>query len=620
MAQFIGAVGKGGPFFLNTMLAMINIPIFYVLLRLFCSGRALGMGLLLFTFNFPQLYLARMTLTEMATQTMLLAAAVSLSLGLGRRIFRLTVLGHVFLVGAFLVRVDVLLLALPAIVAAGVYRVLSPLRVSAVLFSEKYIHSCRYLLLFLLPATFYHYWTSPMYFRHLSALVFLCWLVLAMLGFLVFRSSKLPPSESVFRLVRWKHLWTTLAAVSITAFLFALFLRPVDWPTYQTLVKHWSLDPNGLQNLAKYLSYPVVFLALVGWLSVLKGVLSGEEWFALPFVCLWFCAALVYLYDPMIWPNQPWASRRFQPLIIPGTCLLACRAWCSASGKISRALRSGINLVMCCFVLANCFFLAQSSLTVRSQDGTMRLLSQIRKNLEFDKPLILNDLTPFIMPLLLADGRACLPLNFDNPEDLRLGSRFFETSDSMQLISPVPIDFLQEQARIIESDILQPDPCVDPLEIGFHTQRTRLYLYDLNSPLHPLARKEVRLGGFAVPGVAEHGFYPREEEEGRPFRWTSGRALLKFSLMSRKIEEISVNLERPVVPYQVEIILNGETLLSETITENTISRKLEFPDRLIEDRKHSLELRCSTFRAPGDPRELGVRPRFVILTADDSRK
>ena len=83
---------------------------------------------------------------------------------------------------------------------------------------------------------------------------------------------------------------------------------------------------------------------------------------------------------------------------------------------------------------------------------------------------------------------------------------------------------------------------------------------------------------FIMTGVVERGFYLQEEEEGRPFRWTSDHALMKFSLIGRRIDQISVTLERPVVPYQIEIKLNGETLLSEKISDNTALRELEFPD------------------------------------------
>ena len=244
------------------------------------------------------------------------------------------------------------------------------------------------------------------------------------------------------------------------------------------------------------------------------------------------------------------------------------------------------------------------------------MLERVRSDLKPDTPLILNDLKRLILPLQLADGRTCLPLSLGHSKDLRLYSQLLSSSESIQILSARPVAILGEPTKLIEGEILQPISCQDPFEIGFSNQKVLYYLYELDSSLHPLAREEVAVGDLVIPGIVEEGFYPQEWEKGKPFRWTSGQASLKFSLIDRKIESLSVILERPVVPYQIQIQLNGEVLLSETIEETRSIKNLELPSGLKKGKKLFIKVHCSTFRAPKDPRELGVRPRFLISTTE----
>ena len=119
---------------------------------------------------------------------------------------------------------------------------------------------------------------------------------------------------------------------------------PVD-PTrlYYELSMHWVFW---------YVGVPVVALATLGVVLLSRRCLRGQapEW-TLPLV-LFAWVIVTTLYRPSITPDQPWASRRLVPVVLPGFILLA--VWAS-SWLAGRLRQMGIERVLyvglvCCFV------------------------------------------------------------------------------------------------------------------------------------------------------------------------------------------------------------------------------------------------------------------------------
>lgn len=92
--------------------------------------------------------------------------------------------------------------------------------------------------------------------------------------------------------------------------------------TYAELSLHW---------VDWYLGLPVIFAATLGAGLLARKCLRGRggDW-ALPLMVLSW-AVVIFLYRPGITPDQPWASRRLAPEVIPAFVLLA--VWAIARGS-----------------------------------------------------------------------------------------------------------------------------------------------------------------------------------------------------------------------------------------------------------------------------------------------
>jgi hypothetical protein len=99
-----------------------------------------------------------------------------------------------------------------------------------------------------------------------------------------------------------------------------------------------------------YIGVPAVILATLGAALLSRRCLQGRAptWTLPLLVFAW--AIVTTLYDPAITPDQPWASRRLVPTVLPGFILLAVWAsgwlsgWLRRAGT-ARAVRAG--LVLC---------------------------------------------------------------------------------------------------------------------------------------------------------------------------------------------------------------------------------------------------------------------------------
>jgi hypothetical protein len=120
------------------------------------------------------------------------------------------------------------------------------------------------------------------------------------------------------------------------------------------LQKHWHrlhYAPISLHWVFWYLGVPAVVLATIGAALLVRGCLRGQApaW-ALPLMVFsWTITEC--LYRPAITPDQPWASRRLVPAVLPGFILLA--VWFAAwvTGRIRRLGFAGLPsaaLAVCC--------------------------------------------------------------------------------------------------------------------------------------------------------------------------------------------------------------------------------------------------------------------------------
>jgi hypothetical protein len=174
-----------------------------------------------------------------------------------------------------------------------------------------------------------------------------------------------PPIQNQLKRLRASKKATTwlppaAAALVIAAFA-ALAVRPV--------LDHARYDQNGLVWVIWYLGLPAVLLGASG-LAVLasRGAKSLLTWtdpgkeartWALPLlIALWVIVTV--LWRPAISPEQPWASRRLVPFVLPGLILGAIwasawlcnlagqRGWGDIAGLRGRARATSGVVASCC--------------------------------------------------------------------------------------------------------------------------------------------------------------------------------------------------------------------------------------------------------------------------------
>ena len=123
---------------------------------------------------------------------------------------------------------------------------------------------------------------------------------------------------------------------------------PVDpTRTYAELSLHWVFW---------YLGVPAVVLAAIGTALLSRRCLQGQApaW-TLPLAAFAW-SIVTFLYRPAITPDQPWASRRLVPSVLPGFILLAvwATAWVIAALRrtgVARVLRAGLAVCLVALLL-----------------------------------------------------------------------------------------------------------------------------------------------------------------------------------------------------------------------------------------------------------------------------
>ena len=146
-----------------------------------------------------------------------------------------------------------------------------------------------------------------------------------------------------------------LIPVSVLPFaaLFVLWVRPDRHtiPSASDITKLNTVAQEfGVRWLSWYAGVPVIIAGAIGIALLSRRCLRGDapEW-TLPLMT--FCwASLIVLYRPAITPDQPWASRRLVPAVLPGFILLAVWASGWAVGRLRalgypRVLNGGLAAV-----------------------------------------------------------------------------------------------------------------------------------------------------------------------------------------------------------------------------------------------------------------------------------
>ncbi len=333
-------------------------------------------------------------------------------------------------------------------------------------------------------------------------------------------------------------------------------------------------------------AYLLVLLAVGLAIVLFDGVLNLSSsnikkllaFFATPVFC--------YLIEPMVHPFQPWAIRRFVPMILPLFFILALYGWraglsrlCGKRGRMAQFIFLG----MVCLTAG--IFMRSSLLIVRQP-----LLSNVSPQLErLARSIPDKGLT--IIPDSNAGLHIQAALRYQFGRDTLLlplaggcDKRFEEVMDRFLvrqigkgkrvfLLVPLPLDpagsLIQNFGLTFVSDVpfsfkILPWARVDTLSGGVEEVRLQNLLFEVHSMEHAAAPASIKVGDARqdLPVLLD-GFYgPEVQGNGRTFRWTGPVARLVLPPVASinllidtrrppKTEPASIRVELDGVPVEV---------------------------------------------------------------------
>jgi len=544
MAQAAGVFGRAGVLGFNPVLAALTLPLGYRLARRFLSRPATWIALLVFVCNPAQLWMPRITLSEISAQHFVAAAMLCLVGGWSARRLRMVGLGGLLLGAVFWIRIDglvfapILAVALVAVLIWGerpadsgpsdlrllltvewvVLIVFAAGAFSYSFFARQYFHSIGPLLLRILGLTAGLVLIAPVFLN----LRIRQWTA----GFLRRRPVALCVVGLLLSLLAWAY-WMRPATEP-----FALFTAdPGRGRTFRE---------DSLVNLVAYLSEPAALLALIGLIVAVWAFLRGRlirAWL-LP-ISIWVGFSALYLYDPSISPDHIWAVRRFVPVVIPGCALLAglgfesfTRHRFSGKGQVGAAL--GVALILALVLLPR----SSGFLFFKENRGAEAFLARLDAHIRPGSLVFADTSTLFFDPLYPGLGHRVVRINLG---DARIPS-LVETvirentdqGESVYYLTQATRDSLIEAEKterfFFAFDFIAPTTTPPPTEIRHNAFHLNLY-ESKKAPYDPaLGYGNITVGHSPVARVEESGFYGEESNDFGPFRWTKDHWHLKIPL------------------------------------------------------------------------------------------
>ena len=587
--------------------------------------------------NFIQIWHARLPLSEMLGQALLVGGFYLLALFIARRSVWLGVLAGVCLGSLFLVRIDGILVGALLLGMLLYVRWSGRWRSEYAPFALALVGALAYAAMH--AALFgWAYLVSLWQTAGSPALARLAVLGVLCVGAALLAAWRRPALARSVTNWLWAHTWQVLAAaVGAVAVLLALS-RALSGPAKGRAVL-W---------LAQYWSLLGIFLALLGLVLLLR---RRPALRVLPFVVTALAYVSLFSLNPMVNPVQPWAMRRFVLAGMPGLALLT--AYAIAALPLRRLhWRRGVQVLavvalLCTFLRADRPILAQTEyagfgqqiaqLAHQFESGALLLFDNGEPSLHIAQPLAyVYDLNVFVLQRSSPDPALVDPFIADWQQRgqpvylVATGGALDWRSTQWTLQSPA----------LRSGDASQPPGAVDlrfqQLKRSIDRPPTETesvsYLLDVYrvvpSPSVPRAQAQtqrVNMESGELPYVGG-GFYGLEKAaDGLSYRWTDGAARVRMPVPAAggALVRLRVAGGRPVgvEAAHLSIVVNGTLLAEELLPEGFAFQTLEVsvPGAVLRTNQAEalVELRSNTW-APAsaagasaggsstDPRALGV--------------
>jgi Dolichyl-phosphate-mannose-protein mannosyltransferase len=332
IATAVDVGGLEAGLWVNPLLAMLALLAVYCTARLLLGPLAAALGAALLAVNLGQVWFARYTMAEPAAQLLVWTGLYALAAAYRRPSATLGLLAGLAWGSALLARVDTVLLV-PPVAAYFVWQTRAPARrrgalvalgVLGLLALQFALHAWR-----LAPG--YHSMVFSRATLAVAAGGVALVLVLAAGAWLLTFAPRGTGRD-------WRPA-VVLGGLALAA-AFAYLVRPL-LPLPPLSGEAAELEAAARESLVR-LGWYVTPLGLVLALTGVGGLLRRERWRpALPLLGLLALSLAFYLPNPLVSSDQPWAVRRYLPLVLPGLCLLAAYGSVASAAWLAGVVRAG---------------------------------------------------------------------------------------------------------------------------------------------------------------------------------------------------------------------------------------------------------------------------------------
>lgn len=455
LAQAYATFGQHGLFRLNAIFALLALAVVYDVFEMAAGAPCAVVATLFLAFNPSELWMARITLSEILTQLftwsglcLLLRALRQDSPGLARW-------AGVCLGVSALVRFDSLFLLPMLLLAHAGYRVVAaPPSRSGSVWMAMYTTA---LPLFALAVGYFLVFSRP----YLNERPYVQTLAVAT-GIAAALLLALHPViiASIRPWIRHQAVLVVLGAGLAALAAYAYWIRPLpvapprmayQFPGFYIDLNKGDYRTESLVDLARYLSPVVVWAAIAGWYVSLWRVARGEceAYLAVPVVLI-AGFSLAYLYAPSNTPDHLWWVRRFTPVVVPGFVLYATVAVRRLLQTLPSHWSTAAAIATVTFLVAFTVRTDALILTFAEDEGLYAQLSRLADKLPAGVPIVAHGHKFWLTPLYLAFDRLVVPMDLNSAD----GQRALRAWSAQRAAAHEPVYVLSE----VDENVQAPDP------------------------------------------------------------------------------------------------------------------------------------------------------------------
>ena len=612
-------LGTYGGLWVAPAFGLLAIAGLYFLGRRLFAREAGLLAAVLLALNFAQVWHARLPLSEILTQALLIGGFYLLTLFMQRGHTLLGMWAGVCLAALFLARIDALVVEILLLGLVLYWRWSGRWRPEHSGFAIALVAALTYATLhnvLLGWAYLGAQWQtagSPMLAKAMI-LASLCCGIVALMALLR------PRLVQAFMDWLWTHIWQIFAAalfvwvlwigLSYVFFRNSGTLRAITW-----LIQYWT--PLGM------------LLAVIG-LGLLLICRPARR--VLPVFIVGLTYLGVFSLNPMVNPVQPWAMRRFVPAVMPAIALLS--AYGLVTLPIRRLLLQRATQVLAVSALACAFLRMDWPLFMHTEySGVGQQIAQLAGRFEKDALILFDKGAPSLyiaQPLAYLHSLNSFVLQEPSPDPALVDpliENWQQRGHPVYLVLTGgaldwhPSEWIFQPNGAFELRFARLKRSIDGPPTAIENSSFGLDMYQLvpRSSRPPDEQEACLLDMEAGEyPYLRGGFYGLETaSDGLTYRWTNGLARIQMSRQDGESALLRLRVAggRPAAEASISVAVNGTVVAEENLPAGFIFQTLEItvPSSVldVDSQKTIIEILSDTWTPrtagyPGDPRQLGV--------------